>query len=182
MFCGLRGFSGVSHLSHRLSPYVFLFLVNKRFQVGIAFNYKQPQVQGWWHSTQARKPIAYFLITKRKQKVTTRANFQIWTTQRLLVKRYSTDIPLSQFLGEQYQSSFHCIPVDNQYQTHLMLLVILTALTTPVWLIMTNLKKLISNIHYLHKINCRADPKCAIVDQRAQTHYNTLLSCILPKN
>ena len=42
----LRGFSGVSHLPHRLSPYVFLFLVNKRFQGGIAFNYKQPQVQG----------------------------------------------------------------------------------------------------------------------------------------
>ena len=33
------------------------------------------------------------------------------------------------------------IPVDNQYQTHLMLLVILTALNVPVWLIVTNLNK-----------------------------------------
>ena len=54
---------------------------------------------------------------------------------------YSTDIPLKQFLGEQYQSNFHCIPVDNQYQTHLMLLLILTALNMPVWQIATNLNK-----------------------------------------
>ena len=33
------------------------------------------------------------------------------------------------------------ISVDNQYQTHLMLLVILTALNVPVWLIVTNLNK-----------------------------------------
>ena len=37
--------------------------------------------------------------------------------------------------------SFHCIPVDNQRQTHLTLLATLTALDTPAWLIMTNLNK-----------------------------------------
>ena len=56
-------------------------------------------------------------------------------------KKYSTDIPLWQFLGEQYQSSFYCSPVDNQYQILLKLLVILTALKMPVWLTVTNLNK-----------------------------------------
>ena len=41
----------------------------------------------------------------------------------------------------QYYSSFHCIPVDNQYETHFMLLVILTAFNMPTWVIMTNLNK-----------------------------------------
>ena len=68
--------------------------------------------------------------------------FQICATQRLFIKRYSTDLPLLQFLGEQYQSSFHCIPVDNQCRTHVMLLVILTALKMPVWLIGRNLNKI----------------------------------------
>ena len=39
-----RGCGRVSSLPNRLSSYVFFFLVNKRFQAQIAFNYKQPQV------------------------------------------------------------------------------------------------------------------------------------------
>ena len=49
---------------------------------------------------------------------------------------------IQQFLGEQYQSSFHYIPVDNQlHLIHLILLVVLTALKMSVWLIMTKLNK-----------------------------------------
>ena len=51
----------------------------------------------------------------------------------------STDIPVQQHPSVKYQSSFHCIPADNQYQTHLMLLVIPTALKMRDWLIVTNL-------------------------------------------
>ena len=42
--------------------------------------------------------------------------------------------------------------------------------------------KLISNILYLYKIIYFADPLCFIINQRTQTHCNTLLSCILSKN
>ena len=59
-FCRLRGGSRVGPLPNRQFPYVFFFLVHKRFQTEIDFNYKQPQVLGWRHLTHARKPIAYF--------------------------------------------------------------------------------------------------------------------------
>ena len=60
--------SGLSHSPNRLSSYVLFFLVNKRLQAEKAFNYKQPQMLGWWLLTHARKPIAYFTKYQKKTK------------------------------------------------------------------------------------------------------------------
>ena len=43
------------------------------------------------------------------------------------------------FVIQQCQCNFHCIPVHSQYQAHLRLQVIFSALNRTVWLIETNL-------------------------------------------
>ena len=57
------------------------FLVNKRFQAEKAFNYKQPQVLGWWLLNHARKPIAYFSKYQKK----TKSHCQSLLTEKLIL-------------------------------------------------------------------------------------------------
>ena len=70
--------SGLSHLPNGL---FYFFLVNKRFQAEKAFNYKQPQVLGWWLLNHARKPIAYFSKYQKKAK----SHSQSLLTEKLIL-------------------------------------------------------------------------------------------------